>query len=245
MLGEFILSALLAPVRMLFHTQFVLGALANIKLHWKSPPRGNAETSWREALRRHGAQTLLGVAWAGGVYWLNPSFLWWLLPVVGAVILSIPLSVLSSRVRLGRRARAAALFLIPEESDPPPEIRATEAYLRQARQAPAFVDAVVDPLINALACAARVVRTRLPASAREQRSALVRQALEGGPASLTPPQKAMLLGDPEALSQLHFAVWTSPAAHDAWQTGRDDASRSALPGWRDADGPQLAVAVSD
>ena len=52
---EIVFSVLLAPVRMLFHTQFVVAALTGWRLHWKSPPREDAETTWREALRRHGA----------------------------------------------------------------------------------------------------------------------------------------------------------------------------------------------
>ena len=46
---EFVHSLLLAPVRMLFHTQFVLAALTGWRLDWKSPPRDDASTSWREA----------------------------------------------------------------------------------------------------------------------------------------------------------------------------------------------------
>ncbi len=104
---EIVFSMLLAPIRMLFHTQFVAGAAARPgKLAWKSPPREDAETSWGEALRRHGVHTVLGIVWAALVYWLNPSFLWWLLPVVGALSVSIPISVLSSRVSLGRRVCA-------------------------------------------------------------------------------------------------------------------------------------------
>ena len=56
--------------------------------------------------------------WAGGVFWLNPSFVWWLLPVAGALIVSIPVSVYSSRVSLGRTLRKAGLFVIPEELNP-------------------------------------------------------------------------------------------------------------------------------
>ena len=44
-LTEMLLSSALAPVRMLFHTQFVLAALTNLQLQWKSPPREDAETS--------------------------------------------------------------------------------------------------------------------------------------------------------------------------------------------------------
>ncbi|MGH8519529.1 MAG: glucans biosynthesis glucosyltransferase MdoH, partial [Panacagrimonas sp.] len=98
---ETVFSALLAPIRMMFHTKFVLGALLGWKLVWKSPPRGDNETTWREALEKHGMGTLLGLVWAGGVYWLQPQFLWWLLPVVGSLVLAIPASVWSSRVRLG------------------------------------------------------------------------------------------------------------------------------------------------
>ncbi len=52
---EFVHSLLLAPVRMLFHTQFVLAALTGWRLDWKSPPRDDAPTAWREAAARHGA----------------------------------------------------------------------------------------------------------------------------------------------------------------------------------------------
>ena len=37
-----------------------------------------------------------------------------------------------------------------------------------------------------------------------------------GPDALTIPEKASLLRDPMALSQLHFQVWTSPDAHQSW-----------------------------
>jgi membrane glycosyltransferase len=139
---ELVFSALLAPIRMLFHTQFVTGALTGWGVQWKSPPREDAETGWGEALRRHGWQTLLGSAWAAAVYWLNPAFLWWLAPIVGALILSVPLSVLSSRVSLGRRERDSGYFLIPEEIQPPREIRSARDYARHAPAAPSFAAAV-------------------------------------------------------------------------------------------------------
>ena len=139
---ELVFSALLAPIRMLFHTQFVTGALTGWGVQWKSPPREDAETGWGEALRRHGWQTLLGVVWAASVYWLNPAFLWWLAPIVGALILSIPLSVFSSRVTLGRNEREGGYFLIPEELQPPREIRAAREFARLAPPAPGFAEAV-------------------------------------------------------------------------------------------------------
>jgi membrane glycosyltransferase len=127
-----LLSALLAPIRMLFHTEFVLTALAGRAVRWKSPPRGDNETGWREAFVRHGVHTLAGVVWAAIVWWLDPKYLWWVLPVVGALILSIPLSVLTSRAALGRALRRRRYFLIPEESEPPDVIRATRKHWHRA-----------------------------------------------------------------------------------------------------------------
>jgi membrane glycosyltransferase len=126
---------------------------------------------------------------------LDPSYIPWLLPVGGALILAIPLSALTSRVSLGRRLARARLFLIPEETDPPPETRT--------------VCSVV-PVVNATACLAAVHHPRLPGAAHAERRKLGDAALKLGPDALTTDQKSKLLEDPCALAQLHFDVWTAP-----------------------------------
>jgi membrane glycosyltransferase len=216
MLMELVFSALVAPIRMLFHTQFVIAALMGWPIQWKSPPREDAETTWGEALRRHGWHTLLGLVWTAAVYWLNPLFLWWLLPVVGALMLSIPLSVYSSRVSLGRRLREAHLFVIPEESRPPAELRETLERFEQAKAPAGLSEAVVDPVTNATACALGVVRMKQSAKVRSEHHELMHEALTCGLGELTLQQKATLLADPVTLSRLHFQVWTSRHAHESW-----------------------------
>ena len=215
-----VFSAALAPIRMLFQTQFVIAGLTGLGVAWKSPPRKDAETTWGTALRRHGLHTLLGAAWAGTIYWLEPSYVWWLLPVVGALVLSIPISVCSSRVSLGRALRRVRLFLIPEESDPPIELRSVWAHLDRVDAPPRFVDAVTDPLVNAIACAASVPRPRRASGIQSRRDRILVTALEGGPGSLTDAQKLFLLTDPAALSQLHAHVCTSSTAHPSWRVAR-------------------------
>lgn len=215
-LMEALTAMLLAPVRMLFHTTFVVSALCGLRAQWKSPPREDAETTWGEALQRHGFHTLIGVVWAAGVYWLNPSFLLWLMPVVGALMLSIPMSVYSSRVSLGQRLRKWGFFVIPEEVHPPEELRRMRSHLLGSGPTPGFVEAVVDPLANALACASANVRQAQPAALREGALRLVDHAVRSGPTALTPRQKGALLGDAPALSRLHFQVWASPHAHPDW-----------------------------
>ena len=213
---EVLVSAALAPIRMLFHTQFVLGALTGLRLHWKSPPREDAETTWGEAIRRHGLHTLIGVAWAAGMYWLAPAYAWWIVPLAGALALSMPFSVYSSRVSLGRRLRRARLFMIPEEADPPTELARVRHHLAATLSTPGFTDAVVDPVSNAIACAASPTHARR-ARAMDSRRALVATALTQGPGALTARQQRLLLADRDALADLHQRVWTSATAHPGWR----------------------------
>jgi len=212
MLLEVLFSMLAAPVRMLFHTRFVIAAFLGWAIHWKSPPRADSETGWAEALGNHGWHMLLGLLWAGGVYLLNPAFLPWLLPIAGGLALSAPLSVLSSRVAPGRWFRRAKLFLIPEEAAPPVELRDTAAHAQAAGSMPGFGAAVADPVVNALACAAGRIRTQ--ATAVEAATAAL---VHSGPAILSEAEKNALLDDPAALSQLHFQLWVVPPVAARWE----------------------------
>ncbi|MFA5171183.1 MAG: glucans biosynthesis glucosyltransferase MdoH [Sulfuriferula sp.] len=215
MLLEAIFSALLAPVRMLFHTGFVLNALVGRKIGWKSPSRENTETTWLEALQRHGGHTLLGAAWAAAIYTVQPSYLLWLLPIVGSLILSIPLSVLSSRVALGLRLRQLGLLLIPEEVHQPEELRRAYALAANPLPVAGFVDAVVDPEKHALLCAAVTPRLgdTLIAKCHQQ---WVDATLLGGLSVLTAQQKMYLLSDSYALAKLHAGVWHHAQLHQDW-----------------------------
>jgi membrane glycosyltransferase len=216
MLLEVLFSMLLAPVRMLFHTHFVAAAFLGWKIHWKSPPRGDSETAWRDALGMHGMHTLLALVWSAGVFWLSPAFLPWLLPIAGALAVSIPVSVLSSRVSLGRHARRARLFLIPEEVQSPLELQAAAAHRSALRPPANFVAAVTDPIVNALVCAAGTARPRMPQNKSDLRQRFAQTALHSGPAALTEAQKNALLDDPLLLSRLHLDVWTHEYAHVQW-----------------------------
>lgn len=222
MLLEMLFSMLLAPVRMIFHTRFVLAAFLGWAATWNSPQRDDDSTPWSEAVRRHGPQTLLGVAWALLVAWLNPSFLWWLVPIVGSLMLSIPVSVISSRVNLGLRAKDERLFLIPEEYATPHELLATDQYTHENRWHAlndGFVRAVVDPQQNALACALATARHGVAAPIEALRAERIAKALEVGPGALDGSTRLALLSDPVALSRLHERVWAEQSAAwlDVWR----------------------------
>jgi len=212
LLGEMLFSMLLAPVRMLFHSQFVSASLIGHKVVWKSPPRDDSQTPWSEAIRRHGWHSLIGLGWAAAVYWVNPGFIGWLLPVAGALMLSIPVSVFSSRVTAGRKALAKRLFLIPEEDSPPRELRELQANLKASREEPDFVDALCDPAVNALLRAAFPQR---PQSERAQayREGLVKKLLDEGARALSRDEAMRLIDDPDGLARVHEALIGAGAAH--------------------------------
>jgi membrane glycosyltransferase len=217
---ETVFSALFAPIRMLFHTQFVVTGIAGITLRWKSPSRADSETTWSRALARHGLHTLIGLAWIALVWYMDPAVLPWVLPVAGALGLSIPLSVYSSRVSLGRLFRRRGLFATPEELMPPRAVSRTLELAREAQPGPDLAHAVIDPAVNALACASATPRLHAHPAAVAQREALVEHALRSGIEALDARARSRLLNDPLALSALHLEAWTSSSAHASWRSMR-------------------------
>ncbi len=216
MLIESVFSMLLAPVRMMFHTRFVLGAFLGINIGWKSPPRADNETGWGEAFRRHGTQSIIGLVWGVLIYWLDPSFIWWSLPITASLAVSVLPSVFSSRVSWGRAFRKGGLFLIPEELNVPRELTDTVRFLAASHALGGFVDAVTNPVLNAQICASTPIRKLVPVNTQTANTALIAKAIKKGPEALTEQQKLSILDQPLLLSQLHLAVWSTQSVHKDW-----------------------------
>jgi membrane glycosyltransferase len=245
---EFLHSLLLAPVRMLFHSQFVLAALTGWRLDWKSPPRDDAATSWREAAARHGVHTLLAIAWITAILATSAAFPWWLSPILAGLLLAIPLSVLTSRVKIGRALRSRGLMLTPEESREP-------RVLREARHAGAAVAERLATLRSAVADRAvqqRVVAALAPSAPpsgakADAEAARIERALRDGPGALGDDDGLRLLSSRAALAVLHRDVGAGRGhpdwglAHDEG-TESDDAATTPMPAWHDS---REAVTVAD
>jgi membrane glycosyltransferase len=135
-LCEMLVSTLLAPILALLQARFVAGILMGRKVQWNAGDRGEAETSLREALRRHWPATLLGAGWALLLWLTAPKLLWWFSPVIAGFLLAVPLSAWSSRIGLGEWARRHGLFLIPEEVAPPRLLQHFQHELAQAAGRP-------------------------------------------------------------------------------------------------------------
>lgn len=216
---ETVASSWLAPVRMWFHSKFVVLTLLGRQIKWGAQQRSDNQISWFEAARAHGFATIFAMVWIGTMWRLNSYFLWWLLPVAVPIMLALPLSVYSSRVSLGVRLRKWRLLLIPEEIHAPEILKNFQASLSRRRcrknALSGFERAALDRFANVVhACLLRG-KTPKSAKAKARNRQLQRKTLENGPASLTRRDKAHLLKDAQAMTRLYEQAWkTHPDAQD-------------------------------
>jgi membrane glycosyltransferase len=228
MLAEIVISTLLAPIRMLTHSKFVFMTIMGKRITWTPAPREENSTRWKQAWRFHCKGMLLAALWAVSLFFLNRSFFWWLSPILIPLIFSAPLSVWTSRIDLGQKARRMGLFLTPDELEPSREILMLDEYVREhggddrasfERQENGFARAVVDPQVAALHLAVRRGRRKLAASIAQRRRGLVQKALSRGPEGLRRDEKMELLTDPSCLCELHQLVWELPKGDAAKRWG--------------------------
>lgn len=115
LLMEIIVSILIAPIMMLFQTQFVFEILLGVDSGWHAQNRGSNGTSWIQSFKYHWKHTFIGIFTLCIIYIYTPELFLWILPVVVGLIISIPFSVWLSR----RGKICPKLFAIPEEKQPP------------------------------------------------------------------------------------------------------------------------------
>jgi membrane glycosyltransferase len=236
-IAETAFSTLHAPLQMLWHSQFVAASLLLFGVNWGPQKRTAGGITWSEAFRQHWMHAAIGLIWGTAIWRLDHPAFWWFAPVVAGMVLSIPVSVLTSRASIGEKARRLGLFVTPEETAPPPELaalRARMATLEESGQTaprPAdsgLADAVLDPYVNAIHVSLLREKRQNPANAQaitemgigkpEVRS-LCEKLLVEGPERMQRPDKLLILSDAEGLLWLHRQAWLRPSGTLArwWQ----------------------------
>lgn len=208
---EAILSSLLAPVRMLFHSRYVLATLLGRESGWGTQQREDAQTHWGDAFYQHGPGMLLALAWGAFVYLIDPAYLLWILPIIVPLLIAVPVSVFTSLRSAGIAARNAGLFLIPAETDPCPlieDLNRLEAI--SEKSAPVdFEQAIVDPVTHALHLSLLPEKRELPGKTVSMLKDLREKVLAQGPKALSSQERLSLLRDPESVTWLHHRIWES------------------------------------
>jgi membrane glycosyltransferase len=142
-------------------------------------------------------------------------------PILLGLILCIPVSVFTSRVRYGKALATRGILSTPEELSPPAVLRLADvanASIDPALDASApgrhgVIAAVVDPYVNGVH-----VSLLEPAELSADQEALVERALTDGPGALAKNELIDLLYLAPGMLMLHRAVWLRPAEgmHAIW-----------------------------
>ncbi|HLT14940.1 MAG TPA: glucans biosynthesis glucosyltransferase MdoH [Marinobacter sp.] len=209
-LSEILVSVLLAPIRMMAHSRYVLGALLNVSLTWAGQNR-TQETSWRDAFLTQFPGMVIAAAWSAFAWSLDPMFFLWSLPVAVPLVLAAPTSVWLSRVGPGQTLRRWGMLLIPEELSRVNVLedarKARRESTRQAILTP-VEEAVVRPGFNRVHQA--LARDGCLGQREELLAPLVARCGSEGPASLSRSELSQLFRSRKALSELHRYAWQSP-----------------------------------
>lgn len=200
---EVLASALLAPNLALLQARFVIGILMGHTVKWDAQNRGEEGTRLKEALHRHWPGMALGLGWSALLLATVPKLFWGFSPVLVGFILSVPLSLWSSRTSLGQWARRRGWFLIPEEVSPPEVMLRLEQELASTQERPwaGGADGLALVLNDPHARSLHLARLIPPAHPLND---LEKHHLEGlrlkyedrGPVALTRQEKRELLLDP-------------------------------------------------
>jgi membrane glycosyltransferase len=127
-LAEIVVSALIAPVMMIFQSIAVFEILVGRDAGWQTQRRDDGTVERRELYRKYGVPTLCGVAMAASAYAASLPLLLWMSPVIVGLLFAVPIGALTAR------PASCKLFATPEEGEPPP-------VLHRANELSAFVDA--------------------------------------------------------------------------------------------------------
>lgn len=116
--AEFVMSAVLAPQRMLFACRAVFETLAGVDTGWNAQRRGMVGTTWAEAWGAYQWHTFIGL---GALAIAAPYYdlVMWMAPILFGLVFSAPLSMATSSTWVGAVARRFGLFLTPEERGAP------------------------------------------------------------------------------------------------------------------------------
>ena len=115
---------LVAPIMWVSHTLFLTRLLFGRTVGWVAQTRDDHRVPWSLALRQFWPHTLVGLAPLVLLIVAAPAAVPYALFIAGGPLLSIPFAVVTAAPAFGRALIALGLDRLPEETLPPPELRA-------------------------------------------------------------------------------------------------------------------------
>ncbi|HEX7919838.1 MAG TPA: glucans biosynthesis glucosyltransferase MdoH [Bradyrhizobium sp.] len=112
-IAEVLISAMVAPVMMVFQSIAVVEILLGRDAGWQTQRRDDGEVERRELYRKYGVPTACGVAMAISAWAVSLPLLLWMSPVIVGLLFAIPIGAWTAKPAM------RALFMTPEEVRPP------------------------------------------------------------------------------------------------------------------------------
>ncbi|MCA6097376.1 glucans biosynthesis glucosyltransferase MdoH [Bradyrhizobium australafricanum] len=112
-IAEVLISAMIAPVMMVFQSIAVVEILLGRDAGWQTQRRDDGAVERRELYRKYGVPTACGVAMAMSAWAVSLPLLLWMSPVIVGLLFAIPIGAWTARPAM------RALFVTPEEAKPP------------------------------------------------------------------------------------------------------------------------------
>jgi len=121
---ELVFSFLQGAVSTIRTTIFMIGLAFGKSVVWGGQSRDAYGISWRTAAENLWPQTLFGVIVCGLLLLIAPAVFWWSLPLTAGYLLAIPFAVVTASPAVGRLLKRLGIAGIPEDFNPPPEVKA-------------------------------------------------------------------------------------------------------------------------
>ncbi|MEN3347743.1 MAG: rane glycosyltransferase [Bradyrhizobium sp.] len=200
-IAELLISALIAPVMMVFQSIAVVEILLGRDAGWQTQRRDDGGVERRELYRKYGVPTACGVAMAAAAYAVSLPLLLWMSPVIVGLLFAIPIGAWTAKPGL------RALFVTPEEVRPPTVLmRANELASSTAfAPAPALATLRQDAGLRHRHLSALPPARRCGPGQIDLHLALARARIEASDSfdeavdHLTPRETLAVLGDPALL----------------------------------------------
>ncbi len=223
---ENLFSILLAPIRMLAHSAYVVQAIFNVTVRWAGQNR-SSEIGWIQAIFRHAPGMILALVWSGIALSLNANFFYWTIPISVSLLLAAPITVWLSRFSLGDRWRAQGIWCTPPERALADQVLVNFAAIPDVplkpENAPDWLSwTLLNPIQARIAAALAARRT---GAAKRASTALCDVLLAEGLSAVPRRQAARVLDDASAVLRLHQHAWLAPA-DDSWGRQVDQLTRA-------------------
>ncbi len=207
---------LMAPVLMVFHSQFVVYTVLGKGVRWVTQRRKlDGGVDWAEVFFNLWPVTAMGIVWAVIAWMVSHNFLLWISPILFALLLAIPMGILVSGRRSGLRF---GLFLTPEETEPPgvldlmnknlAEIKGRIHLPSELEKHHGLLQVCLDPYVNSLHVSLLRRRKSINVS-RSYLDQIANRLIKQGPNALSAQEMKAMIHDTETMTDMHYRLWSA------------------------------------